>query len=68
MSGEVRITVNLSKRAAAAMNLICSETGDGKTAAINDALRLYAAVLQAGPDAQLFIRTPGTDYERIYLP
>jgi hypothetical protein len=68
MSGEVRITMNLSKRAAWAMNLICSATGESKTDAVNDALRLYAAVLQAGPDAQLFIRKPGEDYERIHLP
>jgi hypothetical protein len=64
-----RITVNLKPRAAAALEQICSYLGEDKTDAVNNALRLYAMVLQAGPSAQLFmITSPGRGYERIHLP
>jgi hypothetical protein len=62
-----RITVNLSKRGLWALGLITSGTGESKTDAVNDALRLYAMVLQAGPDSQLYIKPRNGDMERIHL-
>lgn len=43
----VRVTVNLSARAAAAVAEIWELTGDSKTEAINKALQLYAIVQRA---------------------
>lgn len=43
----VRVTANLSGRAAAAMTGITKLTGDSKTEAINKALQLYAIVQRA---------------------
>jgi len=63
-----RITVNLSKRGLWALNLVASHTGEGKTDAVNDALRVYAMVLQAGPDSRLYIKPRNGDMERIHLP
>ena len=67
--GAARITVSLSRRGEAALNIICSTYGEGKTDAVNNALRLYAMVLQTGPDTQLYVRRhPGAEAERVHLP
>lgn len=69
MSEVSRITVNLKPRGAVALKQICSYLGEDKTDAVNNALRLYATVLQAGPSAELFmIVSPERGYERIHLP
>ena len=67
--GAERITVNLSKRGAWALNLICSQTEEGKTDAVNSALRLYATVLGVSPDVHLYVKArSGAPMERIHLP
>ena len=63
-----KFTLNLSKRGEWALNLITSGTGESKTGAVNDALRLYAMVLGVGPDAKLYIKPRNGDLERIHLP
>jgi hypothetical protein len=63
-----RVTFNLTKRGEWALNSVCSYTGEGKTDAINDSLRLYAMVLGAGPDVQLYIKPRDAQLERIHLP
>jgi len=63
-----KVTFNLKPRAKAALDQIVAMTGEARTDAINDALRLYAMVLQAGPDAKLYIKPRNGDMERIHLP
>lgn len=45
--GPVRITVNLSGRAATDLDVITGLTGDSKTEAINKALQAYSLIQQA---------------------
>jgi 6-phosphogluconolactonase/glucosamine-6-phosphate isomerase/deaminase len=68
VEGNPRITMNLSKRGMHALDLIVSVTGENKTDAVNAALRLYALVLEGGPQMQLFVRRgDGGNYERVHL-
>jgi len=46
-AGPLRVTVNLSARAAAAIHAITGLTGDSKTEAINKALQAYALIQEA---------------------
>jgi hypothetical protein len=64
-----KVTFNLKPRGQVALQQIQAVTGEDKTDSINAALRLYAMVLEAGPDVQLYIvAKPGYGYERVHLP
>jgi hypothetical protein len=64
-----KITLNLKPRGQVALAKIQAVTGEDITDAVNDALRLYAMVLGAGPDSQLYIVPHlGDGYQRIHLP
>ena len=68
-SDRQKITMDLSKRGAWALNLICSQTEEGKTDAVNNALRLYAMVLGVSPDVHLYVKAHSeAPLERIHLP
>lgn len=62
-----RITVNLTPRAAQALDRLVELTGDSKTDSINRALQAYALIeeaQQAGGSAYLR-ETPGSELERL---
>lgn len=63
-----RVTVNLTPRAAAALDAAAARTGDNRTDVINRALQVYALVLELmdGRDHLVVVSPDGTR-ERVYI-
>lgn len=64
---EKRVTINLTLRGVAALELVQQVTGDNATDVINDALRLLALVVE-NPGTKVFLVIPPDEqFQRIHV-